>query len=549
MAGLLFGAGMTDDGGYVTSDRSEASAEGLDSPVEGELVEGFGVIDCSTLENPDMPPPTREYVPTVQRILEESPLESRDVFQPDTDWSNDILVWGGRAGTGQDFDIDENTGDLYACFDTDHATGDSLLVYRSQDGGITWSLFGIGANSTGEISNPKIRIVQNASGESQVLMMGIWTGSSYDDDLYTRWWDTGGGGGTWALVDSNVDWADLDADVGSGGYAHCVYSPNDTGTEDIYYARNNVAGGAWVLNTNYVYNCMVENYPAIAAGDNGVVAVVYVDDRISDLEVRAKMSTDYGTNWSGSVEVSFLTYTPEYPDVSFARGSNSDTGWIITQSVGATDDWLGYYYTTDTGSSWTFGSNFNPTDDENLPSMRARKMNGDVTVSFHGSPGYETYFTWAQPSSPTSFSTPEVINDFESTGFWPACAGWNGSYSAIMYANWDNNYRIMFDWYGNTGIEGDPQGPLAISSAPNPFSAVTNISFNLASAGPVDIAVYDVTGRLVSSLADGQSFGEGTNTVQWDGTTFSGTQASPGVYFCRLTADGTSLTQRMLLVK
>jgi len=533
----------TDDGGYAISNR-ESTGEALDD-LSGDIQHEFhGAVDCSTLENPEMPPPTREYVPVVQRMLEETRLEPASQLSPPSDWNDDILVWGGRVGSGQDFDIDENTGDVYVCFDTDYATNDTLYVYRSTDGGINWSLFGYGTNSGGEIYNPKIRIVQNGSGDSQVVILGIWDGGAYSNDLYTGWWATSGGGGApsaWQLIDSGVEWADLDADDGSGGNAYACYVP--LGTTDINTATNDVSGAGWVVTTAFVGLCQITPYPAIAAGDGGVVGVVYVDDRISDMEIRVKMSTDYGATWSASTEVSLLSYTPEYPDIAFNR-STPATGWIICQSVGGTYDWLGYYYTTDSGVNWTFGGAFDPGDDENLPSIRARKTYGDVTVAFHGYPGYDTYFTWTLENNPTNFITPEAIGDFQGTGFWPPCAGWVGNYSAVMYTNWNINYRLMYDWYGNTGIEDETAFISSISNFPNPFSASTNISFTLTQNSPVNISVYNVAGQLVSNLADNQIFNEGSHSLQWDAQSFS-----PGVYFVRLNANGISQTHRMLMIK
>jgi len=50
---------------------------------------------------------------------------------------------------------------------------------------------------------------------------------------------------------------------------------------------------------------------------------------------------------------------------------------------------------------------------------------------------------------------------------------------------------------------------------PNPFNANTNISFNLAEAGNVSLNVYDITGRLVVTLVDGQ-MDAGEHVVAWD---------------------------------
>lgn len=144
------------------------------------------------------------------------------------------------------------------------------------------------------------------------------------------------------------------------------------------------------------------------------------------------------------------------------------------------------------------------------------------------------------------------IKDHRATGLWPATAGWNGyAYSGILYSAYMQNYNLMFDWWNNTGIDGAPEttAPGMIQNAPNPFSAITNISFNLTQSSPVTISIYNVAGQLVTTLADQQSFNEGSNSVQWDGLNESGTMVSPGVYFCRLSADGISRTHRMLMVR
>jgi hypothetical protein len=78
---------------------------------------------------------------------------------------------------------------------------------------------------------------------------------------------------------------------------------------------------------------------------------------------------------------------------------------------------------------------------------------------------------------------------------------------------------------------------------PNPFNAKTNISFSLAEAGNVSLNVYDITGRLVTTLVDGQ-MDAGQHVVAWDGSS-----VSSGVYFYKLTAGDYSATKSMNLLK
>jgi len=78
---------------------------------------------------------------------------------------------------------------------------------------------------------------------------------------------------------------------------------------------------------------------------------------------------------------------------------------------------------------------------------------------------------------------------------------------------------------------------------PNPFNATTNISFNLAEAGNVSLNVYDITGRLVVTLVDGQ-MDAGEHVVVWDAS-----NVSSGVYFYKLATADFSATKSMNLLK
>lgn len=111
--------------------------------------------------------------------------------------------------------------------------------------------------------------------------------------------------------------------------------------------------------------------------------------------------------------------------------------------------------------------------------------------------------------------------------------------------------RVMAS-FGSTGVEEIPASAtlsFALSqNQPNPFSPNTRIDFAIPSKGNVDLAVYDVAGRLVRTLASGMREA-GRYAVQWDGKDTGGQRASAGVYFYRLTSQGESLTRKMTVLK
>jgi hypothetical protein len=81
---------------------------------------------------------------------------------------------------------------------------------------------------------------------------------------------------------------------------------------------------------------------------------------------------------------------------------------------------------------------------------------------------------------------------------------------------------------------------------PNPFSGTTTIYFSLPGSDDAELAIYDIGGRLIRSLASG-TFTPGGHHVEWNGNDASGRAAGSGVYFYRLrTADRTE-TRKLLL--
>ncbi len=535
----------------IEADSFTGGGELLDDPEVIQYKAPPEPLDPETLADINDPSSGAEYQSPVERAISRG--DEGSSIWPDYDWWDDIIVYPGRVGSGQDFDVDWYTGDVYAIFDTDHATLDSLIVYRSQDSGETWSIFAFGTNTDGSISNPKIRVANDSSGDPWVVAMGIWNETG-DDILWTRRCTTSGGSSTWEQVAADVGFADMDADI---GMAACVYATYvEDGTDYLRAAGNLLGGSGWVNDVNIFYGTGVTPYPAIAAGLYGNVSIAFITDYYTSTpQVRIKSSTNSGINWTASEQVS-NTDSPslEDCDIAFTHGPPEQTGWItVTYNFTSSDD-FGYYYSTNSGSSWTFGNMFAGSGgDENHGSIRVNKggsSSGSLSLAYNVDPGDSVMFSTAYSLYPTNFNTPMRINDFNATSSWPACAGWSGGYPSILYTNFSVNYRLMFDGYFNVGINNASErlGDM-IQNAPNPFSATTNISFNLTQSSPITISIYNITGQLVSTLADNQSFDEGSHSVQWDGQNESGTRVSSGVYFCHLSANGISRIQRMLMIR
>ncbi|MBD3367634.1 MAG: T9SS type A sorting domain-containing protein [Candidatus Eisenbacteria bacterium] len=111
--------------------------------------------------------------------------------------------------------------------------------------------------------------------------------------------------------------------------------------------------------------------------------------------------------------------------------------------------------------------------------------------------------------------------------------------------------RIL-TWFQMTGVDDVIPGVQRLSlgqNYPNPFNPVTTIEFSVpASAERVELEVYNVAGRLVRTLVDGE-LEAGPHRVIWDGTDGNGKSCSSGIYFTRLTAGRETKTGKMTLLK
>lgn len=89
---------------------------------------------------------------------------------------------------------------------------------------------------------------------------------------------------------------------------------------------------------------------------------------------------------------------------------------------------------------------------------------------------------------------------------------------------------------------------LELEASPNPFNPRTRLSFRLASAEAVEIAIFDAQGRRVRTLVDAP-FAAGRHAVEWDGSDDGGRAVASGSYRVRLRAGRDVVTRAVTLVK
>ena len=119
-----------------------------------------------------------------------------------------------------------------------------------------------------------------------------------------------------------------------------------------------------------------------------------------------------------------------------------------------------------------------------------------------------------------------------------------------FYVNGDaapgGRFNFIFTTGNTTSISENRELPghfLLSQNYPNPFNPTTNITYKLAKKEPVELSVYDITGRKIKVLVDTVQ-NAGAHEVRW-----SAENLSSGVYLLALRAGADALYRKMLLVK
>ncbi|HPN38779.1 MAG TPA: T9SS type A sorting domain-containing protein [Melioribacteraceae bacterium] len=110
----------------------------------------------------------------------------------------------------------------------------------------------------------------------------------------------------------------------------------------------------------------------------------------------------------------------------------------------------------------------------------------------------------------------------------------------------EDKYIWIIEAEPGTGVEDNailPTTNYLAQNYPNPFNPNTTISFNILTAGQVNLTVYDMLGREVAVLVN-DMLTAGTHHVNFDAS-----KLTSGVYMYKITSGSFQQTKKMMLVK
>jgi hypothetical protein len=136
-----------------------------------------------------------------------------------------------------------------------------------------------------------------------------------------------------------------------------------------------------------------------------------------------------------------------------------------------------------------------------------------------------------------------------------------GDSARIRFRFYSDSEDVGEGWYIDdidvgaecTGVEDDrmrvgPRSPRLYQNKPNPFTAATTVYAYNPGESRLSLEIYDLAGRLVSTLPM-LSSGSGLVAVTWDGTTSEGNRSTSGTYFYRLTPSLGTAPRKMIYLR
>lgn len=297
--------------------------------------------------------------------------------------------------------------------------------------------------------------------------------------------------------------------------ADMIYKP---GTTNLYMAFGTLETGNF--GTMRGYKLLVWS-PSINGG-TPVRVVDYLNyppmtdtniwnDRARNIQVGMTAMSHAGLAFSNDGSRLFVVYSGMQLDTVNSTNYSGDGSYNYND--------IFVQYSDDQGATWSAPRNLtNTTDaDEIYPSI-SRINNTSTAISL-------TYALSECPGS-TSFTNTST----------PRCKVWQ------IYKKYNPVTGAVI---GIENVSNEvPSGFSLQQNYPNPFNPNTKIRFSVPKTANVTLEVFDVTGKLVATLANNELVSAGVKEVN-----FSAANLASGIYFYTLKAGNFTETKKMILVK
>lgn len=496
-------------------------------------------------------------------------------FTPDS-WGGDITVYanavgGTTVGNPNQFNRNirleaDSSGNQYAAFLT--ADKDTMLVYKSTNMGANWvRIFSVLGSSTQYIHSIDMFITDSANtfrlGFAICLVPDA--GPTYWGSMYWLSLDQNGtaisvtpivaptGGRGYispALVSDGFSWSagatywymtyeDVDVNTGVGNLALLSWSTNWGRTWLLDTARSGF--NDYELDVDYNF------------GADSIYVLLTNNLTLTDENLRLRYSAlaNLGTAVAFKQVNPGTTTGNDRLGTLAANRQTNELAVLYTKFTGANQDIRVSYSPDGTGplTRWTSDVTVSgQPNNESNGTLKCQEKQGAMRMAYVSEgTGFDTV-KYKSGFTAATLSGNQVVNNNNTTSLAPVAIGFkNGSGfdGGVLYAG---NNSLYYD--GSPLFVGiNPVGnsiPSTFSleqNYPNPFNPATTIKFSIPQTGFVMLKVFDVTGREVASLVNGE-IKAGLYKADFNASTLGS-----GVYFYKLVGSGFSDTKKMILIK
>jgi len=505
-----------------------------------------------------------------------------------TDWlPNDIMIYSGDIGQASsdhkriDLKMGED-GNLYAASIRRPVTGTNgrIDVFRSSDGGATWSYVSGAQNASAYFGQISMAVELRSGGATPNLdstRIFIFYSRSANENFdnatiaYASFLRNGSAwyGSASLLSPSSNNKLLYPSAVTDGQYwAAATFigvtcgEYSNTGSQGINLRIARTTD--WGLNFATAeivdgYTTWGDWYP-VSAFKKGTTDSVYiaVERRFTSSTSKIRL---IATPWSPSS--SFLRYslviggTDEYtkPDLTIVQDATALPKRVIVACI--KNGQAVYHYSLDNGVSWVYDNTLSLSTETNVTYLSLssdssktgggyviaayQKGNGDSVVVRRGVPGsLGTRVHKPNEFSSSIYNAPKVaIYNSDGTKYSAfAYTGIVNSYTNSLYFN-QENLTTSIQQNGNT----IPEEYALEQNYPNPFNPSTTISFNLPEENFVTLKVFNSIGQEVTSIYSGV-LQAGSHQIVFDAS-----KLSSGIYFYQIQTQSFTSTKKMILMK